>query len=54
VALLRDPARAERMAQAGRELVEERYSWESRARAYEELYEQVIKERRLRQFAEHN
>ena len=51
VALLRDPARADRMAQAGRDLVEDTYSWESRARAYEELYEQVIKERKIRQFA---
>jgi hypothetical protein len=40
------------MAQAGRDLVEEKYSWESRARVYEELYEQVIKERKSRQFAE--
>jgi glycosyltransferase involved in cell wall biosynthesis len=52
VSLLKDPARADRMAQAGRELVEEKYSWESRARVYEELYEQVIKERKSRQFAE--
>lgn len=52
VALLRDPARAAQMAQAGRDLVEEKYSWESRARVYEELYEQVIKERKSRQFAE--
>jgi len=28
-------------------LVEERYSWESRARAYEEIYETVIGERRV-------
>lgn len=48
VALLQEPARAGRMAQAGRELVEEQYSWESRARAYEDLYQQVIKERELR------
>jgi len=46
--LLRHPETAERIAQAGRELVEQKYSWESRACAYEELYEQVI-ERRLRQ-----
>jgi len=52
VSLLKDPARADRMAQAGRDLVEEKYSWESRARVYEELYEQVIKERKSRQFAE--
>jgi hypothetical protein len=54
VTLLRDRARADHMAQAGRDLVEERYSWESRARAYEELYELVIKEHKLRHFAERN
>lgn len=52
VSLLRDPRRAAQMAQAGRDLVEEKYSWESRARDYEELYEKVIKERKIRQFAE--
>ena len=52
VSLLRNPEAAARMAQAGRDLVEEKYSWESRARAYEELYEQVIKEHKSRQFAE--
>ena len=51
VTLLRDRRYADQMAQAGRDLVEEKYSWESRARAYEELYEQVIKERKMRQFA---
>ena len=45
VNLLRNPAYAEQVALAGRRLVEERYSWESRARAYEELYDQVIIER---------
>lgn len=50
VSLLRNPEQAARMAQAGRDLVEEKYSWESRARAYEELYEQIIKERKMRQF----
>jgi glycosyltransferase involved in cell wall biosynthesis len=48
LALLAHPGRADALAQAGRQLVEERYSWESRARAYEELYEQVIEERRAR------
>jgi glycosyltransferase involved in cell wall biosynthesis len=48
VALLGDPGRAERLARAGRALVEERYSWESRAQAYEMLYEQVIEERSAR------
>jgi glycosyltransferase involved in cell wall biosynthesis len=52
VSLLRSPEAAARMAQAGRDLVEEKYSWESRARAYEELFEQVVKERKSRQFAE--
>jgi glycosyltransferase involved in cell wall biosynthesis len=46
VDLLRHPDKAEAIAQAGRQLVEEKYSWESRAQAYEELYEQVIQERR--------
>jgi glycosyltransferase involved in cell wall biosynthesis len=36
--LLRNPDRANRMAQASRRLVEQKYSWESRARAYEDLY----------------
>lgn len=44
--LLRHPERAERIAQAGRELVEAEYSWESRSRSYEELYQRVIEERR--------
>ena len=43
--LLRHPEKAERIAQAGRELVEKKYSWESRARAYEQLYQQIRKER---------
>ncbi len=46
VELLRNPQKADRMAQAGRELVEEKYSWESRARAYEQLYQQIVGERR--------
>lgn len=45
VELLRQPERAERLASEAQALVEERYSWESRARAYEELYERVIEER---------
>jgi polysaccharide biosynthesis protein PslH len=45
--LLRHPEKADRIAQAGRELVEEKYSWESRARAYEQLYQQIIEERRM-------
>ncbi len=46
VDLLRHPEKADQMAQAARELVEEKYSWESRAHAYEALYERVIQERR--------
>lgn len=42
--LLRNPKRAEQLAQAGRRLVEDRYSWESRAYAYEHLYGKVIEE----------
>jgi len=48
VALLEQPERAGRLAQAGRELVEQEYSWESRARVYEDLYQTVMKERELR------
>jgi len=48
VGLLADPARASRLARAGRELVEQEYSWESRARVYEDLYQTVMKERELR------
>jgi polysaccharide biosynthesis protein PslH len=51
VDLLRNADKAERMAAAGRELVEEKYSWDSRARAYERLYRQVIDERRSRRRA---
>jgi polysaccharide biosynthesis protein PslH len=48
VGLLKDPQRARRLAEAGRRLVEDRYSWESRAVAYEHLYRKVIDERRHR------
>lgn len=47
VDLLRHPEKAEQIARAARQLVEEKYSWESRARAYEDLYERVIKERHV-------
>jgi glycosyltransferase involved in cell wall biosynthesis len=46
--LMRNPAKAEAMAKAARKLVCEKYSWESRARAYEDLYQQVQEERRSR------
>jgi glycosyltransferase involved in cell wall biosynthesis len=49
VNLLRDPARAEQLAASGRQLVEQHYSWESRARAYEDLYQEVIAERTTRE-----
>jgi glycosyltransferase involved in cell wall biosynthesis len=45
VELLRHPERGEKMAGAGRRLVERDYSWESRAQAYEDLYQRVIDER---------
>ena len=48
VDLLRHPDKAERTALAGRKLVEEKYSWESRACAFEQLYERVIEERHSR------
>ena len=46
--LLNRPDRANQIAKAGRELVEERYSWESAASAYETLYAEVIAERAAR------
>jgi polysaccharide biosynthesis protein PslH len=45
VFLLKHPAKAEEIASAGRRLVCEKYSWESRARDFEELYRRVIEER---------
>jgi glycosyltransferase involved in cell wall biosynthesis len=46
VDLMNDPARAQTMAEAGRALVEEHYSWESRARTYETLYGTIVEEAR--------
>ncbi len=46
VRLLRDPRLANQLAYEGRRLVEEKYSWDSRARAYEELYQQAMEKRR--------
>jgi len=43
--LLRRPERARELAQAGRKLVETKYSWASMAVAYESLYQEVIAER---------
>jgi polysaccharide biosynthesis protein PslH len=48
LALLADGDRADTLAQAGRQLVVDRYSWASRAQAYEELYARAIEERRAR------
>ncbi|HEU4355984.1 MAG TPA: glycosyltransferase family 4 protein, partial [Actinomycetota bacterium] len=45
VRLLQDPGLSRRLAAAGRRLVEERYAWTSRAREFERLYEDVIRER---------
>lgn len=44
--LLREPERAERLATTARRLVEQHYSWDSRAAAYEHLYRRVQEERR--------
>ena len=44
--LLRDPERAERLARAAWELVETKYSWESRAAAFEDLYGRLQARRR--------
>ncbi len=46
--LLRNPTKAEQLGKAARRLVCGKYSWESRAQMYEELYQQVIDERRSR------
>ncbi len=48
VDLLRHPERAERIALAGRKLVEEKYSWESRATTFEELCQQAVEDYRRR------
>jgi glycosyltransferase involved in cell wall biosynthesis len=45
--LLRHPEIGNRLAKAGRELVEEKYSWESRVQAYERLYRGIITERAM-------
>jgi len=47
IELFRHPARAEQISKAARQLVLENYSWDSRARTYEELYHTVIAERRM-------
>lgn len=43
--LLREPLRADRLAKAARALVAQKYSWESRAAAYENLYRRLQAER---------
>lgn len=45
VSLLRDPERRRRLGQAGRRLVETRYSWATVAREFERCCEEVIAER---------
>jgi|HubBroStandDraft_6_1064221.scaffolds.fasta_scaffold09071_4 glycosyltransferase involved in cell wall biosynthesis len=47
--LLRNPAEAESLADHGKLLVQEKYSWDARAHAYEEIYQQVIDESGSRQ-----
>lgn len=46
VRILRDPGRAEQIANAGRALVAERYSWESRACQLEALYRDAMEQRK--------
>lgn len=46
--LLKSPTKAEQLAKAARELVCEKYCWDSRARAYEELYQRAIEQRYAR------
>jgi glycosyltransferase involved in cell wall biosynthesis len=45
VTLLRDPTRRNYLAQMGRKLVEERYSWQQVAREFEIKCEEVINAR---------
>ena len=45
--LLRDAALRDRLARAARRLVEENYSWESRAKSFEELYRSLGAEHRF-------
>ena len=48
VTLLRDPGLCAKLGDAGRRLMEQSYSWDARARAYERLYAEVREERRFR------
>jgi glycosyltransferase involved in cell wall biosynthesis len=48
VHLLRSPQRSNELADAARKLTEEKYSWASRAQAYEHLYQQLIESRQRR------
>src|SRR5207237_6258427 len=41
--LLRNPVLAYRLGKAGRQLVKQKYSWESRATLYEQLYAQLLR-----------
>jgi glycosyltransferase involved in cell wall biosynthesis len=45
LSLLRNPTEAKLLADHGRLLVTEKYSWDVRAQAYEEIYRQAISER---------
>jgi glycosyltransferase involved in cell wall biosynthesis len=47
VSLLRMPERARSIARAARKLVERNYSWDSRARAFEQAYRDAIADRSL-------
>lgn len=48
IELFKQPTKAEQLGRAARQLVLESYSWESRAQAYENLYQTVIAERNLK------
>jgi glycosyltransferase involved in cell wall biosynthesis len=47
VDLLRNPDKARQLANAARTLMETAYSWEARARTYEDLYSKIIAEREM-------
>lgn len=47
LALIASPLRAKALAEAARAFVSENYSWESRARAFEQLYSEALEARRM-------
>lgn len=52
--LLRNPEKCTEIAAAAHSLVEGKYSWESRSRAFEDIYQQVLFERNSKPSADRN